>query len=152
MTLQIRGDQAIKLEAQVEEIGAFPCGQHLQLQRKLTSLGFKDSGESGVDDRCDADRGQSGAYHIGEVLDVSIYEIRFLSGGYEKLLAGLFDIDRGDIDQEAKALADGGELAVDRQVGGRQRCHRNSWRLDRASSSDRTPGMVPASASRRRPR
>jgi hypothetical protein len=75
-------------------------------------------GERGVRDRVDVDCVELGPQDARAVLEVAVFEDRFVVGGAKELLACGTDVDGCQVEEEAKALGDVRQLAIDGQVSG----------------------------------
>ena len=129
-------------------VGA-PAREHLELQAQLALLGEQQARQRRVADRLDRHLGEPLGGHGGVVLQVAVPERRARRPSLEPP-ADLGEVDRREVEQEAEAAGQVGQLTVDREVlGGEPR-----WqvtlprrRAHRAGAAP-TPRRRPSSSSR----
>ena len=94
------------------------ASEHVELELHLAVLGAQQLAEHGVLDRREVDVVQLGADDVGVGLELAVGERRVGLATLEEVVAQVVGVDRRDVEQEAEALGEQGQLVVHGQVGG----------------------------------
>ena len=127
-----------------EELLGATAGEHLQLQPQLSLLGQEQARQRRSETSSHGDLGQPLGRHLGVVLELAVPET-----GHPPVLlrtaAHLGEVDGREVEQEPEAAGQVGQLAVDREVVGRER----GCEVMRPRTPARRAGAAPTPRTRR---
>ena len=108
---------AVQLHAQRQEVLGVAGLEHVELQLHLAVLGAQQLTQHRVLDGAEVDGRQLGAYDVGVGLELAVGELGLGLATLDEVVAQVVGVDRRDVEEEAEAAGEQGELVVDREVG-----------------------------------